>query len=91
MIKSGGGMGLNIEIKERRLQKKRVYGDYVQYMVNIPKRFVDKHKTDRVFWIADDLLIMAPSKEAIMRIIKLIPEIEEATGDGGDSHGRERP
>jgi len=71
---------MRIEIKERKLIKKKVgkNGRYIQYIVTIPKSFVDKHKTDRVFWIADDLLIMAPSEDAIMKLISKIPEIEKA-------------
>jgi len=71
-------MGLDIEIKERKLIKKKIKDKYTQYIVTIPKKFIDKHGIDRVFWIANDLLIMAPSKEDIMKIISKIPEIERA-------------
>jgi hypothetical protein len=72
-------MSLKIEIKERRLSCKRVgpKGRYVQYELTIPKSFVEKHgRPDRVYWIADDLLVIAPNKDLIMKLIKIIPELE---------------
>jgi len=70
-------MELNIKIQKRKLIRKKIGGKYVQYVLTVPKSFVDRHKTSEIYWIANNLLIMAPDKETIFKIIKKIPEIEE--------------
>lgn len=67
---------MDIRIQKRKLIKKKV-GKYTQFVITVPKSFVEKHKADEVYWIANNLLIMTPDKEAIYKLIKKIPEIEE--------------
>jgi len=68
---------LNIQIRKRKLWKKKVRPNYYQYMLSVPKSFVDRHQTEEVYWVANNLIIMAPDKETIFKVIKKLPEIEE--------------
>ena len=71
-----------IEIKKKRLLKNKIGEKYTQYRLPIPKHFVDRHKTEEVYCIANNLIIVAPKKEMIFKIIKKIPEIEELLQEG---------
>jgi hypothetical protein len=57
--------------------KKQIEGKtYKQYLLTIPKEFVEQHATDTVFCVANSIWIGVPNHETLLKIIRHIPEIE---------------
>lgn len=62
--------------KKRKLIKKRVGEKYVQYLLTVPKRFVEINGSEQVFLIATDkVLIVSPREEVAVEIVKKISEL----------------
>lgn len=68
---------LYIKVQKRKLIKKKIREKYVQYILTVPKAFVDRHKTSEFYCIANNLLVLSPDKEILFKIIEKIPEIEK--------------
>jgi hypothetical protein len=74
MIKMG-----ELTISKRKILtiKKQIQGKtYKQYLLTIPKEFVEQHATDTVFCVANSIWIGVPNHETLLKIIRHIPEIE---------------
>lgn len=66
--------------------KKEIEGKtYKQYLLTVPKQFVEQHGTDTVFCVANSIWIGVPNQETLLKIIRHIPEIEQLLKTSGKS------
>ena len=78
-----------LEIKERKIvrteqkkdPKKPENGYYPRYSLNLPREFVEKHKLDKLYLIADEVWFGVPDASKLMKIISVIPQVKELLGD----------
>ena len=73
--------GLDIRIKKIKVGKRiiRPKGSkktYIQYEVHLPKNFVEQHKTENLYYVADKVFLMAPDEETVLKILEHLPEME---------------
>jgi len=75
-----------LKIKERKIIKIEQRKDlnntgvdhYTRYILNLPKKFVEKHKNDKMYLIVDgELWFGAPDTNNVMKIISVIPQIKK--------------
>ena len=77
-----------LEIKERKIvrteqkkdPKKPEDGYYPRYSLNLPREFVEKHKLDKLYLVADEVWFGLPDATKLMKIIAVLPEVKELLG-----------
>ena len=74
-------MTVELIVKEIKPLKRHIKNRYIQYYVNLPKPFGEKY--EKVYCLANSILIMAPSKEAVLKMLEKFPELEKMVKEGG--------
>lgn len=67
-------------ISESEVKRKLEDGtikSYPQYRITLPKEFVDEHKPEKVYLIADSVGMFLPDEKSLMRVLVLLPRIRE--------------
>jgi len=75
---------LSLEIKERKITKhirkiknrKGKVKKYVQYGLTLPKDFVEKHKVDKLYLVADQIWI-GVTEEKLLDVLKELPKLQK--------------
>ena len=64
-----------IKIEKRKITplKKSINGrEYVQYVITVPKEFVEHHKAREMYFVANQIWVGVPDHKTLMQILKLI-------------------
>ncbi len=81
--------GLDIQrraVNKRTQKYKRVDGgitEYPRYSLDLPTEFVEKHKLEDLFLVADQVWFGLPDEQSLMKVIVLLPQIKQLLSKKG--------